>query len=125
MANPVWPLTLPQDYFIGVSFQRRSAFAQFTVDAGPAMRRRAFGNASTDVKIPMLFRQQQMVTFDDFYINTVRDGALEFDWIHPVTGAPASYRFNEYPSFSIALSAEGDLYQTTLNLELTVSVDIA
>lgn len=118
MSNPVWPVSFPQDAFLGQSFQRRTAFAQFSVDAGPAMRRRVFGNASMDVRSPMIFTQTQMQDFDEFWIDTLFEGSLEFDWVHPVTGLAATFRLNSYPSFSKIESAEGKLYQTTLDLEL-------
>ncbi len=123
MANPQWPPTFPQDAFLGQSFQRRNAFAQFSVDAGPSMRRRVFGNASTDVRSPMIFTQEQMIDFDEFWIDTLFEGSLAFDWVHPVTGVLATYRFNTYPSFSKMESAEGKLYQAVMDLELIQVVD--
>lgn len=125
MANAVWPPSLPQDFFIGVTHQRRAAFAQFTVDAGPAKRRRIAGNVSRDVRVPMTFTETQMADFDDFYVATLFDGALPFDWIHPITGLPATYRFNSYPSFGISISSLGQLHQSTLDLELVATVDLA
>jgi len=123
MANPLWPPSLPQDAFIGQSFQRRVAFAQFSVDAGPAKRRRVFGNASSDVRSPMILTQAQMATFDTFWIDTLFEGSLEFDWVHPVTGLAATFRFNEYPNFSKLESASGKLYQATLSVELLQLTD--
>lgn len=124
MPNPVWPPSLPQNFFIGASFQRRTGFAQFSVDAGPSMRRRIAGNVSTDVRVPMILRAAEMVDFDEFYIETLLDGSLPFDWIHPVTGTTATYRFGAYPSFSILVSAEGNIFQTTMQLELIATVDL-
>jgi len=118
MANPLWPLSLPQDAFIGQTFQRRPAFSQFTVDAGPAKRRRVFGNASTDVQSPMFFTSDQLVDFTEFFEETLQEGSLEFDWRHPITGQLATFRFSEYPSFSKLETSVGKLYQCTLNLEL-------
>lgn len=125
MPNAVWPPSLPADFFVGVTHQRRIGFAQFTVDAGPAMRRRISGNASRDVRVPMMLNSTQMADFDDFYVATLLDGALPFDWKHPITGAVATYRFNSYPAFSIALLNGGDeLHQGTLDLELIATVDL-
>lgn len=118
MANPLWPLSLPPDAFIGQTFQRRPAFAQFTVDAGPAKRRRIFGNAVTDVKSPMIFTADQMVDFMEFYEETLLEGSLDFDWIHPVTGQLSSFRFSGPPSFSKMESSLGKIYQCVLDLEL-------
>lgn len=123
MANPVWPSTLPQDSFIGESFQRRVGFAQFTVDAGPAMRRRVFGNASTDVSRPMFFTATQMADFDDFYVNTLFEGSLEFDWIHPVTAATTTFRFSSYPRFAKLETSEGKMFQGVLDLELVATLE--
>lgn len=73
----------------------------------------------------MILTAEQMAEFDDFYVATLLDGALPFDWIHPINGLGATYRFNSYPSFSIVLSADGQLHQTTMDLELIATTDLA
>lgn len=118
MPNPTWPASLPQDFFIGLSERRRPAFQEFAVDAGPSMRRRIFGGSKDDLGDPIVLDQAQRVTFDTFYRTTLEEGTLEFDWTHPVSGATATYRFADAPSFTHFVNTSGFFYQGQLSLEL-------
>lgn len=117
MSNPIWPLDLPQSFFLNLSDQRRPAFVAFTVDSGAAQRRLMRRNPPREISSPMVFNQTQRILFDEFYSETLGEGSLPFDWIDPVTLLPATYRFMEYPSFTQNPVATTTLHTCTLNLE--------
>ena len=114
---PTWPAGLPQDFFVGLSQQRRSAVEQFTNDAGPSSRRRYVSGVGKDVEDTIVLTAAQKVIFDTFFQTTLLEGSLEFDWIDNESGNPASYRFNSPPRVQQLYTPTGFYYRVELSLE--------
>lgn len=117
MSNPLWPPSLPQNYFLNTSGKRRVGYAEFSVDAGPALRRTVIRNPPSDINTPMMLTNAQRITFDTFYSVTLDEGALAFDWIDPVTLLPSTFRFMESVEWTQNPIATGTLHQGTMKLE--------
>lgn len=98
---PVWPVSLPQKQFIGLSEQREDARVRTEMDAGPAKMRRRFTAASRLFSIPIALDGQQRQDFDTFYITTLQEGVLSFDWEDPVNDATVTFRFREPPELRL------------------------
>ena len=118
MANAVWPGGLPQNHFLNLTDQRRSGFAEFAVDTGPAMRRIVRRGVPRDVGTPFKLNQAQRLIFDEFFVETLEEGTLPFDWIDPVTLLPVTYRFLTYPQWTQNPTAEDKIYEGSLSLEI-------
>lgn len=94
MANPVWPATLPQDPFIGLTDELSAdALVRTQMSAGPAKVRRRHGAAVRNVTVPLILTGAQRQTYDTFYKTTLKNGSLQWDWKDPVDGAVISFRF--------------------------------
>lgn len=117
MSNPVWPGGLPQAFFRGVGLQPRVSFDTFAVDAGPAKRRSAFGAPTDIVTGPLKLTKAEYVIFKNFYNDTLAYGALEFDWIDPVSELATTYRFLEPVSFAQEMVASGFFFLGEMTLE--------
>lgn len=117
MANPVWPGSLPQNFFLNVEDERRLGYAEFAVDAGPAIRRTLLRNVPRDITTPMMLNQAQRIAFDAFYATTLDEGTLAFDWIDPVTLLAATFRFLGTVRWTQNPVATGSLYVGTMKLE--------
>ena len=99
MANPVWPGSLPQ--FVDVSnYQEKLPFAALrtNMDRGPAKQRRvSTAVASSSSYLTDIMNPTQRDTFLDFYINTLAQGTLAFDWVDPLTQDVQTFRFTDGP----------------------------
>ena len=90
-----WPATLPQCPIMNFSEQRQRNVVAFAPEVGPAkMRRRS---TAVGVKTDLTFRMSttQLAAFNTFYIDTLFDGTLPFDWAHPVTKVSYSWMFSD------------------------------
>lgn len=64
--------------------------------------------------------EQQRATFDDFLINNLSHGALPFEWKHPITRDPVTYRFvtsRKNPQINYE-HIGGNEYRITFKLEI-------
>lgn len=113
----LWPGGLPQNFFLNLSDKRRPGFVEFVVDAGPPLRRTTQRNPPRDISTPMTLTQEQRILFDEFFADTLDEGALPFEWIDPMTLLVATYRFLDYPQWTQNPAATTTIYQGTLNLE--------
>ncbi len=115
-----WPASLPTEGFSGVSDQRNPAILRSKMDQGPAKQRQIFTAAVRELSVPMFFTGTERQTFDTFFITTLSEGALSFDWVDPVTDATISMRFMEPPSFQhIGGGTPADrTWQATFKLEI-------
>jgi hypothetical protein len=96
----VWPASLPQRFLQdpGTSEQPPDVILESQMDAGPPKARRRFTAGFRMVGGSLALTHVQRATLDDFFMNTVQGGALPFDWIHPITSAPATFRFMPQPN---------------------------
>ncbi len=105
-----WPDTLPQSFFLGFTDKRQSAVQRSENDTGPANQRRRFTAAARSVAIPLRFDNEQRMIWDTFWITTLKEGSLPFDWVDPVDGSTVSFRFNadQPPDFNAVSGGEDD-----------------
>ena len=117
----IWPDVLPQEQFLHLTDKRQDARVRTQNDAGPTKMRRRFTAATRDVTVPIVMCGAQRVVFDAFYVFTLQEGTLAFDWEDPVTDTVVSFRFRPPPpSWELVLGGAPDarLWQTMLNLEV-------
>jgi len=113
-----WPASLPQE-FHQQNFQITPPQGAIRTDmeTGKAYQRRRFTAAVQPVRGKMWLDATQYSTLLSFWENTTAMGALEFSWVHPVTGNAAVLRFiaNEPPNIT---TIAGDLYEVQINAEI-------
>lgn len=118
MANPVWPLELPQTLLLGIRDQRGPATIRFTNDAGPPQVRKLFGNPSRTIQQPIILTAAQRIIYEAFFIDTLDEGSLPFDFVDPITLLTCTYRFLQPTEWQhIGMNASGPFCQGTLALE--------
>lgn len=114
----VWPAGLQQRQFTGITETRQNAQQRSVMDTGQPKVRKRFTAAIRNVNIPVVFSMADRATFDTFYITTLGEGVLPFDWTDPVDDSTTvSFRFVKPPTFI----KDGGLYTGTLNLEILPS----
>lgn len=99
MPNPVYPPELPQ--FVQIEgYEETLPFPvkRTPVQSGPAKQRREFTAAETPIGFNTdVMTAAQATIFEAFYFDTLKHGALEFDYVHPRTQAVRTYRFTAGP----------------------------
>lgn len=93
-----WPVTLP-NFVLENGYQE--AFPKNTVEtemeAGPTKARRRYTATFRRFSVMMNMDYTQSDTFETFYKVACASGTLPFDWVHPRTQAPMSFRFTGPP----------------------------
>ena len=116
----VWPGTLPQKQFLGMTETDVDAVVRTPMDSGPPSRRNRFAANMRFVRAPIVLTGAQKQTFDTFFRTTLKNGSLEFDWEDPTTDATVSFAFRGPPSW--ALISGGDVnsrkWSGVLSLEI-------
>lgn len=111
-----WPTTLPPELpEDGFSLTVADNLIRSNMDIGPPKVRRRTSSNITKVEGTLLLSNTELATFEAFYITTLSYGALQFDWVHPITNVACEMRFSTPPKYS---AASGDYTQVTLNLEI-------
>lgn len=87
MANPTWPASLPQepDLTGGYTDAPQDLTARSIPDVGPTISRARATAGVSVMNMNMIFTPAQLVTYKTFRKDTLSEGALPFDWVHPVT----------------------------------------
>jgi hypothetical protein len=116
MAVALWPATLPQSVFIGVTDQRRPAVVRTASDGGVDKIRRRFTSTPRDIDPPIVLTVAQRATFDTFFITTLKEGSLPFEWDDPVDDSTVQFRWRSPPQWRMI--AGGAAWAATLPLEL-------
>jgi hypothetical protein len=95
----VWPATLPARFQAspGATEQPPDIVIESAVDAGPPKARRRYTAGFRIVGGSLALTHAQRATLDAFFVDTLEGGALPFDWIHPMTSEPATFRFMPQP----------------------------
>lgn len=111
-----WPATLPQD-FLRESFVRtpRSRLLAFATDAGPGKVRRRSTARTKSHQGALQLTLEQARMFEEFFEETLQDGAMPFGWTDPVTGDFASWRFDTSDPYSLRELAE-DLWALSISI---------
>lgn len=98
MANATWPGGLPA--FVdqsGYSETLPDVNIESPVEAGPPKVRPRTTVNWTPFTLSMRLTRAQYDIFVAFYTQTLRYGSLRFDWVHPYTRAPFTFRFRKPP----------------------------
>ncbi len=112
-----WPGSLPPSPFLGLRHTRRSALLRSPVAVGPFKTRRRATVVLQSVSIPIVLTNPQRVTFDTFFITTLKEGAEPFDWKDPVDGSTVSLAFESPPEWtSISTHRDGPIWRTIMPL---------
>ena len=117
----LWPATLPQLGQIGAGYKPQDAVARSRMDVGPPSRRNRSTATTKDVDYQMPLTGVQAAILEDFHENTLRNGALSFDWISPLDGRPVQIAFKSPPEFSARIGDPDPnkrLWVVTLSLEI-------
>lgn len=119
MVNAVWPGTLPQFVFKnGYSEKPGDNTIETPVDAGPAKQRRRYTAKVRRFSVTMRFTPAERLIFENFHRDDLADGSLPFDWVHPLTQAPATFIFRK-PHWAITRIV-GTSVIVQINLEQTL-----
>ena len=114
----VWPGTLPQKPLQdGYQEAMRDTVIRTPMDIGPAKQRRRSTSGPRKFMMPLELTGAELAIFDTFYSDTLADGALSFDWVHPRTGAAVSFRCigGQPPQWR---AVGGDLYGAVIAMEI-------
>lgn len=115
MANPLWPVSLPQEWLLGDSFEKPDNVLRSQTDAGPPQLRPLYTAVVTTRSLaPMILNDAQKATLESFYDDTVV-GSLAFDWDAPYPGAGTlTLRFVGRPKYSHVMS---DRWSVSITVE--------
>ncbi|MGH6879275.1 MAG: hypothetical protein ACREFM_00050 [Hypericibacter sp.] len=116
MANPVWPVTLPP-FVLTEGHQETwgNNLLRTQMDAGEAKARRRFTKDVRPIQVTVEMTTAQVAIFDDFFHNTLKDGAIRFDWVLPRTQAAATFRI--IPPFPVPPTPGAKFWRPTFTLE--------
>jgi hypothetical protein len=90
----VWPAGLPQ-YVEQDGFSEKPANLgiTFRTDSGATLSRQLHTAGSDSFTFKMFLTTAQTATLRTFYKDTVAGEALSWTWLHPITGAAATFYF--------------------------------
>ena len=92
MASAIdWPPYLPQ--LAEVEFEVPDTRLVSQTEIGPAKIRNRYTFAPLQVSGRLVLNHQQLVQFLAFYATTLENGALSFNWQHPVDDTDSEMRF--------------------------------
>lgn len=116
MATAIWPPSLQQNLDqSGYSEQERTNVISSSPEVGPPLTRRRDAATYVDINGSIAVSLTEYNTLQNFFKDTLKDGALLFDWVHPITGDAVEMRFKSAPKYS-ALS--GSFFKAMLELEV-------
>jgi len=117
MVIPAWPAGLPQLVAVdGYGEAPPDTALRTGMDAGPAKVRRRSTAGIRPLSVQLDLDAAQVETLDDFYVETLRSGALSFDWAHPRTQEAVTLRFVRPPAYRPQGSDVA--WRATLQLEI-------
>ena len=117
----LWPATLPQFGQIGATVSADDSVARSSMDAGPQSRRNRYTAITKSVSYTMTLTGIQVGTLDVFFHDTLRNGALSFDWIDPRDDSPVGIAFKQPPKYTGIVSEQNTderLWIASLSLEI-------
>lgn len=124
MATESWPNDLPQKQFLDIKDKRQKGTIRTEMDTGPKKVRKRFSAAVRRVSVKMILDGDQKNSFDDFFIDTLDEGAKKFDWEDPSDDTTVEMRFISYPGFKQKKGAKNisdRVWEGTLKLEILPS----
>ena len=113
---PTWPPSVPDAILVDGYGERPPKNSLRTqMDAGPAKVRRRSRAGARPISGAVKMRGEQLEAFDAWFRETLADGTLRFDWIHPRTRQAVSMRFSEEPDYK---PSEGAWWSVSMKLEV-------
>lgn len=101
MANPVWPVTLPQLPEVeGFNEKPGDSTLATKMDAGKKKRRRRYTAVVDEFSFNLTLTAAQKSDLKTFYRTTTFGGSIPFDWVDFETGGGAVYEFSEPPTYT-------------------------
>lgn len=95
MASQVWPASLPQEPLVNSYEEQPPKTAIHTeMDRGPAKSRRRSTAMPRPIQMRFLMDSSQLDTFDEFFGDTIKGGALKFDFDEPRTGTTKEFKMD-------------------------------
>ena len=112
-----WPASLPQALEVqGFSSALGTGAIRTEMDSGPAFQRQRYTAVAEKITGSVMIDRAQYATFMQFYAD-IGQGALAFNWIHPLTEDAARLRFDVSKPWQ--LSAVGPTwFRLTMQLEI-------
>lgn len=111
-----WPSQLPSSPLVtGYKEEDQDSLIRTDVDAGTTKQRNRFTAIMQKVTEKYVLTEEQYIYLkQDFYRNTLSNGATAFTKTHPVTGIVRLYRFTgpvvldsvTYPYYNVTLNME-------------------
>lgn len=96
MSNPVWPATLPTHVLAagyGEAFADQAI--ETPMDGGAVKSRRRFTRRFDAIDCALILDEDQVEALEAFYYETLGGGVLPFDWVHPRTQQPMTFKFRQ------------------------------
>lgn len=97
---PSFPVALENCPVLGWSEQPLDNVIQFDTELGAPKRRRRSSDRSILINVQFELSHTDYAIFTNFYRNDIKDGALSFDWKHPITQVVMKTFFEGPPSLS-------------------------
>jgi hypothetical protein len=116
----VWPVTLPQEQFMGLTEKLDPNTVDVQVASGPPISRRRSTRARREFSTPMMLTGVQVETLMVFFRTSLKDGIDSFEWTDFRTGATILFRFLAPPAFRLVIAAsdpEKRRYDTEISVE--------
>lgn len=111
-----WPASLPQKpQSQGFRETVPEVIVRTDMDAGPAKVRRRFTAAVRNLQMTMEMSNAQIATFDTFFNDTIKGGALNFDFPDPRTGTTVDVRIVNTPQYR---NIGGEYWGVELEIEV-------
>lgn len=93
-----WPSDLPDEVLRdGYSETIVDRTIRTANDAGPENSRPRYTSTMTDFTVSQFLTSAEVAILLTFHDTTLEGGSLSFDWIHPRTLAPATFKFKSPP----------------------------
>lgn len=94
----VWPVSLPQLVLRdGYAETEPDVIRRTEMDEGPAKQRPRFTVGIRPFLVQVELDVDQVVIFQTFYEDTLKDGTIPFSWKHPRTQVNTDFRFVGQP----------------------------
>lgn len=97
-----WPATLPANpRRSGLTRQPRPNIVSFGTEVGPGKRRRRSTARTKLWGLQFFMTATQLATFESFFEDDLKDGALSFNWVDPADSTTWSLLFDADNPYSV------------------------
>lgn len=95
---PSWPSDVPA-YFLESGFSEEFVpnLLITPMEGGGFKSRRRFSQDVRIIQGAIEMSAAQWATFETFYLSTLKNGAVAFDWVHPTLRTSRTFRFLSEP----------------------------